>query len=248
MGNLAPNYLQIVKTGSGAPILGWAEFSDNPCPATALSGVPISPYVDVMAKAATSADTIVVSLRYTDVVEAARLRLFWCNLGAWQEMTGAAEINSIQETLTFTLTDISSPTIFQLQGTPIVGVNTETTASEVSTFAAAPLQDRVRLTWQTNSELGFHGFHLYRSGDSASLGVRLTADPVWAQGPGAFQGYAYSFDDLTELAPGEERFYWLEELRSDGSVEHHGPVLVSAGANRLYLPVVSGSETIRAEE
>jgi hypothetical protein len=248
VGNLAPNYLQIVKNGSGAPILGWAEFSENPCPATTLGGVPISPYVDVMAKAATSADTIVVSLRYTGVVEAARLRLFWCNLGAWQEMTETVAVNSIQRTLTFTLTGASSPSIFQLQGTPIVGVNTETTASEVSTFAAAHLQDRVRLTWQTNSELGFYGFHLYRSADSASLGVRLTVDPVWAQGPGAFQGYAYYFDDPTAPAIGETRFYWLEELRSDGSAEHHGPVSVSAGANRLYLPVVSGSETTRAEE
>ena len=238
VGNLAPNHVRLLKTGSGMPLLGWAEFAGNPCANGALDGDVVSPFVDVMAKNVANVDAIVVTLRYTDTADATRRQLYWCNLGVWQAVSETVTVDTVQQTLVFTVTGATTPTKFQLTGTPLVGVNLGPTANEVSDFTAVQLPDRVRLTWQTDSELALAGFHLYRSADMASPGTRITVDPVWAQGPGSLQGYSYSFDE-PPLAANEWRVYWLEALRSDGGSDRYGPLLVSENANRLYLPVVT---------
>jgi hypothetical protein len=241
VGNLAPNHIQLVKTGAGMPLMGWAEFAGNPCGSAVPDGDIVSPFVDVMVKNVANVDAIVVTLRYTNTADAALHQLYWCNLGVWQAVTGTVTVDTVQRTLVFTITSTTAPAKLQLAGTPLVALNTGQTANEVSAFAAVQLPDRVRLTWQTDSEIDLAGFHLYRSTDAASLGTRITMDPVWSQGPGSIQGYTYSFDDLLLMAANERRVYWLEALHSDGGVERYGPLQVDGSANRLYLPVVTRS-------
>jgi len=238
VGNLAGNLIEVVKIGDGAPVVGWSVFAGNPCVAEA-PGELITPYMDLMVDGAADGDMIVVTLRYSDTL-ATRPRPYWCENGAWQPISGTVTFDGAESTLVFTLTNASSPTLFQLQGTPIVGVNSAPTAASVGSFAAQGLADRVQLTWQTLSEFGLYGFHLYRGADAAGPGERITADLLPAQGAGELHGFDYDYTDL--MAPPVEGavYYWLEELRSDGVPVRHGPERVgSAGSQRVFLPLVA---------
>jgi hypothetical protein len=192
-----------------------------------------------MVDGAASDDVIVVTLRYTGTL-ATRPRPYWCDNGTWQPITGTVAVSSAGSTLVFTLTNASSPTIFQLQGTPFTGVDSPPTAASVDGFAAEALPDRVRLTWQTLSEVGLTGFHLYRGTDPAGPGDRITGDPLPAQGMGALEGFAYSYEDLTSRLGDKTLYYWLEELRSDGAPVRHGPrIIAGAEGLRVFLPLVT---------
>ena len=97
----------------------------------------------------------------------------------------------------------------------------------------------MRLAWDTVSEVGVYGFHLYRSSDSVGPGDRITAEPVWAQGAETPSGFNYLFEDWLPRATDGAIFYWLDELRSDGSAVRHGPaVLYGADSTRVFLPGV----------
>jgi hypothetical protein len=113
------------------------------------------------------------------------------------------------------------------------------TAVTVAGFSATSQPDGVQLVWQTLDELSLVGFHLYRGPDPAGPGERITADPVWAQGPGSLQGYAYGYQDRLPRPPGATIYYWLEELYADGDAIRHGPLPVQgADSQRLYLPAI----------
>jgi hypothetical protein len=94
VGNLSPNFIQVMKTGAGTPPLGWAEFGGNPCPAATPGSRIVSPYVDVMVDDSAGVDAIVVTLKYTDTEHAAQHKLFWCNLGVWQQVTDTVSIDT----------------------------------------------------------------------------------------------------------------------------------------------------------
>jgi uncharacterized repeat protein (TIGR01451 family) len=239
-GNLAPNHIVITKTGAGAPPVGWAEFGGNPCPAAAPGSRVVSPYVDVMVDDATDVTEIVVTLRYTSTEKPAQHKLYWCNLGLWQQVTGTVTIDEVSATLVFTVNNSTTPAIFQLAGTPFAGVGATPTAATVGEFAAAQEADRVQLRWTTVSELSLYGFHLYRGTDAAGPGERITGDPLPSQGAGGLDGFAYAYDDFTPRPPETAFYYWLEELHSDGGVFRHGPQRIGgAGSLRVFLPAIS---------
>jgi uncharacterized repeat protein (TIGR01451 family) len=248
-GNLSPNHIVITKTGAGAPPLGWAEFGGNPCPAAAPGSRVVSPYVDVMVDDATDVTEVVVTLKYTDTVQAAQHKLFWCNLGVWQQVTGTVTVDEVSATLAFTVNNATTPAIFQLAGTPFAGVGATPTAATVGEFAAAQEADRVQLRWTTVSELSLYGFHLYRGTDAAGPGERITGDPLPSQGAGGLDGFAYAYGDFTPRPPETAFYYWLEELHSDGGVFRHGPQRVGgAGSLRVFLPAISQGGAVPAAE
>ena len=238
VGDLSPHFIQVMKTGAGMPPLGWAEFAGNPCPDAAPGSRVVSPYVDVMVDDTAGVETVVVTLKYTDTQYAAQHKLFWCNLGVWQQVTETVSIDPVQQTLVFTVNGSTTPALFQLAGTPFVGVGFVPTAATVGDFVAAGQADRVQITWQTLNEIGLYGFHLYRGLDPAGPGERITGDPLPAQGAGGLQGSDYSYDDFTPLPAATPVYYWLEELHGDGAYRH-GPLRVGgAGSVRVFLPAV----------
>jgi uncharacterized repeat protein (TIGR01451 family) len=250
-GNLSPNHIVITKTGAGAPPVGWAEFAGNPCPAAAPGSRIVSPYVDVMVDDAIDVTEVVVTLKYTATAQAEQHKLFWCNLGLWQQVTGTVSIDEVTATLVFTVNNATTPALFQLAGTPFAGVGATPTAATVGEFAAAQEADRVQLRWTTVSELSLYGFHLYRGTDATGPGDRITGDPMAAQGAGGLDGFAYAYDDFTLRPPETAFYYWLEELHSDGEVFRHGPQRIGgAGSLRVFLPAISqgGAAEMAAEE
>jgi hypothetical protein len=239
VGDLSPHFIRVMKTGAGTPPLGWAEFGGNPCPAAAPGSRIVSPYVDVMVDDTAGVDAIVVTLKYTDTEYAGQHKLFWCNLGVWQQVTETVSIDTVQQTLVFTVTGATTPALFQLAGTPFVGASFVPNAATVGDFVATGQADRVQITWQTLNEIGLYGFHLHRGLDPAGPGDRITGDPLPAQGPGGLEGFAYSYDDFTPLPAETPVYYWLEELHSDGTYRH-GPLRVGgAGSLRIFLPAIS---------
>jgi pullulanase len=240
VGNIVDNHIEIVKVGEGTPTMGWSEYTANPCP-EAPGGKTVSPFVDVHVEDAAGVDAIVVTIRYTDTTNAAQHKLLWCDNGVWMQVDGVVYNNlPPTNTMVFTITNDSLPTLLQLEGTPLVGVGSNTpTAVIVSQFSAQAQPDRVRLAWDTVSEVGVYGFHLYRSSDSVGPGDRITAEPVWAQGAETPFGFNYLFDDWLPRTTGGAIFYWLDELRSDGSAVRHGPaVIYGADSTRVFLPGV----------
>jgi hypothetical protein len=148
-------------------------------------------------------DAIVVTLQYTDTQHAAQHKLYWCNLGVWQQVTETVSIDPVQQTLVFTVTGATTPAIFQLTGTPFVGASFVPNAATVGDFVATGQADRVQISWQTLNEIGLYGFHLHRGLDPAGPGDRITGDPLPAQGPGRAGGLRLQLRRLHAAARGD---------------------------------------------
>ncbi|RIL06947.1 hypothetical protein DCC79_15100 [bacterium] len=110
------------------------------------------------------------------------------------------------------------------------------TAAQVLDFAAAPdPTGRVRITWQTASEVGVAGFRVQRAAappGQAAGPWTVVAGLIPARG-GAGGGTRYAAHDT----PGIGRFqYRLEVVNADGAPETHGPAAAVVRAIRAFLP------------
>ncbi|MBU0491102.1 MAG: hypothetical protein KKA73_20575 [Chloroflexi bacterium] len=117
------------------------------------------------------------------------------------------------------------------------------TAVTLHSFAAAPQDQAIVLTWETALEVDVLGFHVYRAGAAGGPGAepaRLTAALLPATG-----GPAYTYVDET-AAPGATYWYWLEVVDAGGGAARYGPVSATRPApalHTIYLPLVlSGAE------
>ncbi|OQA15858.1 MAG: hypothetical protein BWY63_02842 [Chloroflexi bacterium ADurb.Bin360] len=99
----------------------------------------------------------------------------------------------------------------------------EPTAVTLTRFAATPAGDGVQVTWETAQELEHLGFNLYRGSSSTGPWVRLNAELLPAQNPGATSGGTYTWLD-TGATPGAPSFYRLEDVDIHGVSTFHGPV------------------------
>jgi hypothetical protein len=97
-------------------------------------------------------------------------------------------------------------------------------------FSAVQQGDSVLLTWETASELNNRGFNLYRGVDPSGPDRQLNAALIPSQSPGSSGGYAYTWEDRADLAPGVTYFYWLEDVDIHGAATMHGPVSVDFSA------------------
>jgi hypothetical protein len=107
------------------------------------------------------------------------------------------------------------------------------TAAQITHFAAAPdPTGRIRVTWETASEVDVVGFRVQRvpegGGSWAGVGALVTARGT------AAGGTRYTLTDL----PGVGSFrYRLEIVHTSSPPEVHGPVAAVVRALKAFLPV-----------
>ncbi len=145
-----------------------------------------------------------------------------CQPGVSYDQRGVFRANS-PTTSTGTACDIGS---FEFGVTP-TAVTIANFSSQTS-FGSGP-----RLNWETGSESGLSGFHIWR-GSASAAESRLTAALIGAAG--GLAGNEYTWQDGAALAWGQRTFYWLEAVEADGS-SFTGPVEV-VGLGKLFLPTV----------
>jgi len=102
-------------------------------------------------------------------------------------------------------------------------------AVEMKTFtcAAVPYQG-VKLEWETASETGNLGFHVYRSLSEAGKYDKINAELVPACEDGK-----YTFIDQ-EAHVGRKYYYKIEDMNTSGATQTHGPVLAEVAAPENY--------------
>ncbi|MGH9461798.1 MAG: hypothetical protein ACRD1X_11310, partial [Vicinamibacteria bacterium] len=153
----------------------------------------------------------------------------------------------------FAVVGIDSGDVFQQEvenltmDTYLVGYTlATTTAVDLISFNAKPLDGAVELTWETGSEVDNLAFHLYRSSSEEGPYERLTPNPNPGLGSSP-QGASYSYVD-SGLTNGETYYYKLEDIETTGVTEFHGPVSATpeAGASAVIVdPAEEGSESSR---
>ena len=114
------------------------------------------------------------------------------------------------------------------------------TAVELISFAAEGLVSAVELWWETGSEIGNLGFHLYRSTTADGEYERITRQVIPGLGSSpAGARYRYRDDGLTNDVT---YYYQLEDIDTSGATEMHGPIsaVPRAGA-RPVAPDEDGS-------
>ncbi|MFN2166846.1 MAG: GEVED domain-containing protein, partial [Anaerolineae bacterium] len=94
----------------------------------------------------------------------------------------------------------------------------------LAVFYAEQVDDFVRMTWETTSELGNSGFNLYRGTSPDGWDRQLNQYLIPSQSPGSSSGFVYTWDDYDGLVPGTTYYYWLEDVDVYGATTMHGPV------------------------
>jgi hypothetical protein len=112
-----------------------------------------------------------------------------------------------------------------------------TTAVELVSFEATPLDAAVELTWETASELNNLGFQVYRSRayDGDYERVSPQAIPGLGSSPA---GASYRYVD-PGLGNGVTYFYKLEDIETTGARTFHGPVSAAPASG----PEATGSSS-----
>jgi hypothetical protein len=97
-----------------------------------------------------------------------------------------------------------------------------TTAVDLVTFDARPLDGSVLLTWTTASETKNLGFHLYRAANESGVWERITASPIPGLGSSP-EGASYRYLD-EGLENGVAHLYRLQDVDTRGRTTLHGPI------------------------
>ncbi|HNS49711.1 MAG TPA: hypothetical protein PKO09_00840 [Anaerolineae bacterium] len=109
-------------------------------------------------------------------------------------------------------------------------------------FEAAPLGAAILVTWQTAHEVDNLGFNLYRAESQAGPMARLNDTLIPTQvPPGSPFGAVYVWLDEDGLVPGQDYYYWLEDVDLYGRSALHGPVQATAegeDGESVYLPLI----------
>jgi hypothetical protein len=111
-------------------------------------------------------------------------------------------------------------------------------------FTARAVETGVALEWITGAELDAFGFHLWRSPDPRfEQALRATQNLIAATGAG---GAGATYQYLDTGADANVRYYWLQEVASNGETTLYGPISVGSGAgdnpsagSRIYLPMLN---------
>ena len=107
-------------------------------------------------------------------------------------------------------------------------------AITLAAFEAQQQGRDVRVTWETATEVDNLGFNVYRSAGQRGTQIKLNANLIPSQSPGASTGATYEFVDET-VASGVTYYYWLEDVDSYGASTMHGPVSVEISPLRRLL-------------
>ncbi len=96
-------------------------------------------------------------------------------------------------------------------------------AVDLTDFSAVWDGEAVTVSWETAQELDNLGFNLYRGESAAGPWVKLNAELIPTQNPGAVFGATYTWLD-EGVTPGATYFYRLEDVDIYGVSTFHGPV------------------------
>ena len=108
-------------------------------------------------------------------------------------------------------------------------------AVTVVELAAEVTGGRVRLRWQTASEVDCGGFAVWRSRSPGERGERVAEVP--ARAPGSAAGASYSWEDPQVLGPPGAYYYWLDVVdQHAGIVQEPQPAV--ARLPGVYLGVI----------
>ena len=107
------------------------------------------------------------------------------------------------------------------------------TAVSMGDFSATLTGSQVFLVWNTETEVNFIGFNVYRSTSPEGERLLLSSEMILAEG--GLEGATYQFTDPTAQT-GVTYYYWLEVIDSDG-VFWHGPAVLTL-AKLFYIPVI----------
>jgi hypothetical protein len=102
-------------------------------------------------------------------------------------------------------------------------------AALLAGFSAEGAADHVLLRWETVSEQGNAGFHLWRGASSNAPEVTLTEALIPSEAQGSSEGFSYSWVDR-DMQVGTTYYYWLEAVGTDGATQRFGPVSASVQA------------------
>ncbi|MDY0151430.1 MAG: FlgD immunoglobulin-like domain containing protein, partial [Candidatus Cloacimonas sp.] len=128
-----------------------------------------------------------------------------------------------------------------------IGGDMETTLPvELSLFTAIlTAQNKVKLSWVSQSETGLSGYYVYRS-ISNQLSTAQMISPL-IQGTNSSEQHTYQFTD-SELFEEGIYYYWLQSYNMDGSSEYYGYVLVNYSLTNNNdipeIPIVTGLNCI----
>jgi hypothetical protein len=102
------------------------------------------------------------------------------------------------------------------------------TAVDLVSFQARGLDGAVELTWETGSEMGNLGFHLYRGDSWEGPYRKITTNVIPGLGSSP-EGARYRYLD-SGLVNERTYFYQLEDIETTGKSELHGPVSATPNA------------------
>ncbi|HEX8680724.1 MAG TPA: CSLREA domain-containing protein, partial [Ardenticatenaceae bacterium] len=118
-------------------------------------------------------------------------------------------------------------------------------AVQLAGFTATLEGEQVLLQWETVSEQGNAGFHLYRSTSPDSEGERLNAALIASEAPNSSEGFAYQWVD-NDVDVGTTYYYWLEAVDLDGATSRYGPTSASVQVpTSITLSTFSTISTVR---
>ncbi len=96
------------------------------------------------------------------------------------------------------------------------------TLINLSRFEAIGLDRRIKIEWETETELDNAGFNIWRSEEKDGEYVRINPYFIPAEGEAGF-GAQYSYTDY-DVQNGKIYFYKLEDVDTSGKSAFHGPV------------------------
>ena len=140
-------------------------------------------------------------------------------------------------TATSTVAPTQTPTVTP---TPTVEVRATAvqppTAIDLLRFSATQKQGGVEILWESGSEYGVFGFHIWRSDTGLRVDARrITQTAVPA---GGANGALYTYWDADAGITATRR-YWLQEVGLDQSFTEYGPFSIRL-LQLSYLPLIAG--------
>lgn len=94
----------------------------------------------------------------------------------------------------------------------------------------------IKIVWQTETEFDSAGFNIMR-GRSETGPYEKINDRLIPASEDAVAGGDYSFAD-SEVTPGEQYYYQLEDIDLSGNVTSHAPIVVEAPVRASWLLAV----------
>ncbi len=138
----------------------------------------------------------------------------------------------VEDDQVLNVVSLSYEDVFNRAFTPISATDVDVVVPplgvQLAGFTASSQEGHILLNWETVSEEGVLGFHLYRSTEPDAEGTLITDELIQAEAPGSTEGASYTWTD-TDVETGVTYYYWLEAVDTFGDSTLHGPVSATYG-------------------